>query len=69
MKLDFIEAVRKMSEGSRVTRAGTHMERAGAYCFYDEKREAVMMHEERLGDFKMEILPDDVLADDWKEVA
>ena len=45
------------------------MERTGAYCFYGARREAVMMHEDKLGDFKMEILPDDVLADDWMEVA
>ena len=63
--MDFIEAVKAMSEGAHVTREGTHMERAGAYCFYDTKREAVMMHDE-LGDFKFEVMPDDVLADDWK---
>lgn len=57
-----------MSEGACVTREG-RMENAGAFCFYDERREAVMLHEARLGDFKMEILPDDVLATDWKVVA
>lgn len=67
--MDFIEAVKAMSEGARVTRAGTHMEAANAYLYYDSHREAVMLHENNLGDFKFEVMPDDVLATDWERVS